>query len=612
MESSINIKGLSLFASCANINCKSEQFYELATTGEILPIYSESTTLLDAFWLHLIGIVSTGKDFVYQPRMRAGEKLRGGNILLYSERKFTGNNIFVLQPAMGFRVDEIATYIGQQADELACRFVIIPDAQQIFASNLLDGLSCLNKVCREHDLLAVCGFNAIDGLQHIHNVCTLSNIAIKTIDEVGMIYHNFIDFQYGWPEQKHIIYALDENEKKLVIPENGAKLFLIERLAKTFLQKPVNIKQFTNYCFGALHGEFKKDTIERMISLSVENGILVKSGTGNKSVIALANCDCRDTVGRKPYKNNISITSLTDIYDKSTNHTRKRKALVKFGEFKMLFADSDTGIDAERFTMGLMKSILFQTDFLDFKIKTCHRNCLVICLSQKDDAKNQIQNELGDIKDSTLNIIHCQQEKSDSDIIYLLKTSLSQFQPDFVFVTNIENIKPQDFTPRQLINELSQTARAKGIVLIAHTSKRKANYLYELENNESWVLRSMNEPIDLDEICRLSNTQCPDIKLFEAFENGFKFLSRFRINNFGALVSASSKDIKRAFLMGCFYWCSQDDYNVIFEDDDCTGMAWTKRRLNNALNEARKLGLISLTYDGIKKYENCKVTFIKK
>ena len=398
-------------------------------------------------------------------------------------------------------------------------------------------------------------------------------LEMVTEDE-GQTVKRFFSVLYGNPNSNFVVYGIDE-QGNTIIPAKVAQMLLMGACGKMFARKPVSKTIFLNNVFGALEGQFNKQTINNWLALAVEAGILCQSGTAGKSTISLAG---EDTTKKKPaYSGNIAITAKGNQYDASTKHTKKRKPLCRIGQFKLLSPALGCSVNpVKNLTIELIKMVATGKPALDFQIKTSHRNCLVIMLADPKAGE-------------------------------WMQTSL---QPDFCFILNLDRVVYSLYTSDQLAKEFAITAKSKGVTTIGQT----ATYIEDLlgccdfEGDEYWIVRQLIDDDTAEEIHRYHgyNITLPRIFSFEATQGKMAFLCRF-IDTRPSQTLATAKDQKRAFYTATFFRCYKTPCSDICED--CTGKPLT----NSVLYQAQKAGFIRIDYTSPKRcYRESVVTFVGK
>lgn len=620
-----NATNCALVASDLRINSKSEKYYPICVAGECVPVAYQSTEVAAAFMGHISRIARDCADFPYQPQMRIGESFKGCKVLVYPDC----NSLF--KPAENVTCKDFPTdaapedsgaykaicCIGEQAKEVEAKILLIEDATAFVGDSPQQALALLNSLANAQQIMIFAGFKISEESEIInsylfnycHNLIKLveSGIEMVTEDE-GQTVKRFFSVLYGNPNSNFVVYGIDE-QGNTIIPAKVAQMLLMGACGKMFARKPVSKTIFLNNVFGALEGQFNKQTINNWLALAVEAGILCQSGTAGKSTISLAG---EDTTKKKPaYSGNIAITAKGNQYDASTKHTKKRKPLCRIGQFKLLSPALGCSVNpVKNLTIELIKMVATGKPALDFQIKTSHRNCLVIMLADPK-AGEWMQTHIGALaKDATFNVVCISENKTDGELLQIFREKINSLQPDFCFILNLDRVVYSLYTSDQLAKEFAITAKSKGVTTIGQT----ATYIEDLlgccdfEGDEYWIVRQLIDDDTAEEIHRYHgyNITLPRIFSFEATQGKMAFLCRF-IDTRPSQTLATAKDQKRAFYTATFFRCYKTPCSDICED--CTGKPLT----NSVLYQAQKAGFIRIDYTSPKRcYRESVVTFVGK
>ena len=616
------VTNCSLFASDIRLNSKNEKFYPICSEGDCTPIAYQSAEVAAAFMGHICRIARDGQDFPYQPQMRIDERYKGCNVLVYPDCNSLfkpSDNVICWELPTDLDTEETEAYkricaIGEQATATGAKIVLIENATAFVGDNPRQALLLLDTLAKSQDIMIFAGFKISEEseavneylFRYAHNLCTLKESAIEMItEEEGQTIKPFFCLEYGHPCINFVVYGIGE-DGNTIIPAKVAQMVLMSVCGKMFARKPVSKTLLVNQIYGALDGQYSKQSVSNMISLAVENGILFESGTGNKTTISLAGGETK----KKPaYSGNIALTCLGNPYSNSTKHTKKRKPLCRIGEFKVIAPAERCSVNpVKNLTIELIKTVATGKPALDFSVKTTHRNTLVIMLAEQG-AKEWMQKSIGAIaKDASFDIVCISDEITDGDLLATYRQQINNLQPDFCFILNFDRVKNNLYTPAQLAKEFAITSKSKGVTTIAQTANDKAETLFGFEGNEYWCVKPlMDENMYGDIIDRdYYNIEIPHLYSFEATEGMFEFLCRFK-NTRPSLTLATNKEQKRAFYVGTFYWCERTPYNEI--ECDCTGKPLT----NSVVYQAQKEGIIKVDYtSGKKSYKESVITFIGK
>jgi hypothetical protein len=605
-----------LLASDIRINSKSEKYFIISKAGECTPIAYESAEVAAAFMGHICRIAKDGQDFPYQPQMRIGESLKGCNVLVYPDCnslfKPTDNVIISVLPTEA-ETEEMGAYsiisnVGEQVAVFGAKIVVIENATPIVGDSPRQALILLDTLAHSQGIMIFAGFKITEESEAVnkylfnysHNLCTLQESCIEIATEDGQEMKPFFCLEYGYPLPQVVVYGLDE-QGGIIIPAKVAQMLMMKAFGEMFARKPIRKALLVNQIFGRLEAQYAKQSVENMIGLAVEAGILNQSGAANKATISLAGTETK----KKPaYSGNIAITCLGNPYSDSTKHTKKRKPLCKIGEFKMIApAEGCSVIPVKKLVTELIKVVATGKPALDFAVKTGHRNTLVIMLAEPAAAERMQKNIGAFAKDATFDVVCISDEITDGDLLATYRQQINSLQPDFCFILNFDRVKYNIYTPAQLAKEVGITSKSKGVTTIAQTASDTAESLFEFEGNEYWCVKPLVNECDLNSIAE-TGIVIPRIYSFEAAEGKFEFLCRFRDTR-PNLTLATSKEQKKAFYIGTFYWCNRTPYSDIGED--CTGRPLT----NSVVFQAQRDEIIKVDYTSVKRcYKESLITFI--
>ena len=616
-----NTTECSLLASDIRLNSKSEKYNTISRAGECTPFAYRSTEITAAFMGLICRIAQAGADLDYQPQMRIGESLKGCKVLAYTASnslfKPTGNVICRELPT-DTATEEMQAYksvfaIGEQAAKAGTKLVLIEDATALVGDSPQQALALLESLAQAQGIMIYAGFKiseeseAVNSylFQYAKSLIKLKESCIEMVEDEMQSVKRFFCIEYGEPNSLYLFYGINEDGETYIIPKL-APMYLMKVYGKMFAPRPVNKSLLVNQIYGALEAQFSKQTISNWLSLAVEAGILIQSGTAGKSTICLAGEDCK----KKPkpaYTGNIALTALGNPYSDCTKHTKKRKPLCRIGQFKLLApAEDGSVIVVKNLAIELIKMVVTGKAALDFAVKTPHRNTLVILLADPS-AGEWMQNHIGKFAKGANFDVECISEAiTDGELIRIYREKINSLQPDFVFLLNFDKVVCDLYTPAQLAKEFTITSKRTGIVTIAQTATDTAETLFEFEGSEYWCVKPLIREVVMDDIYGYYGIELPRLCSFEATEGKFEFLCRFR-NTSPSLSLATAKEQKRAFLIGTFYWCNRTPYSNICED--CTG----KRLTNSVIYQAQKEGIINVEYTSPKRcYKESVITFIDK
>lgn len=601
-----------LFAGSIELNSKAEKYNLFATPGEATPIAFERPETMAAFVRHLYTVATIGKDFDYQPTMRASEALKDCKVLIYSnaDLKLPYEATQLPTPPDSGTACEIANLIGSEAELNEAQIVILYDATQLLANDTRDKVTMLNCIADLQGFMLLYGCNVMEATdntldyisRHAHNLCQLTEGSIELVnDEAEPQAVNYFCFTYGRPTPHRIVYSIDESGGVTIPPTPTTDLLRMEECGRLFAEKGINQATFADRVFGYYKGEFQKQTINSMISDAVKNGTLQRSGAGKKhTTICLADTPQQ----RKVYKGTIAIKAKLNPYNEETGYSHAFEPVCMMGDFKLLAADGESKAATQWLTLELIKAVITGEKRLDFKIATSHRNTLVIVVGI-DSTANSIKSLIGEPKGATLDVVSTNGTITDGNFLSLYRTNLNQHKPDFVFVVNYDGIKQDAYTPTQLAKEIATVCK-KGIVTIAQMNEWNGSEPMPT-GNEFWNVKPLVDDETRNDFVE-SNCKAylPNIYEFEANAGRLQFLTRFKVAN-GGLKPVTANEQKEAYYRATFYWCNETPRAKIYSD--CKGQELT----NSVIFQAERAGIIRVTAQGKKGgYKDALITYIDK
>lgn len=594
-----------IFSSSWERNATKEIYSLFAGVGECTPIAYDSEETGLAFVRHIVHTVDKGQDFAYQPLMRVSRELRGKDILActFSDTP-TPDNLPLIRLPQNVSNYELSQMIAEDADEINAKVVIITNAEQGITHCCGQAVSYLNDIAEKNGLVILALFNIEETTDeangflanHAHNLCQLTEESITTTtDEEGSTVHNYIAFRYGRPTQHYVAYGMDEHGDFTFVPHIN-KLLRMRTFGKMFAEKPVTITKFIDTVFGATNGEFEKQSIYNAISLAINNGILSKSGDASKTKVWVNN----DQPVINPYKSNVAFNAnayLNAGDGEKVPTYRKSKGVIKFGDFRLitsLFDPEQVFEAAWLFERHLVEAVARQTKFLDFKLKTTHRNTLVLSVGE-DMGIHEMRDRLGEIRGAKFDFVDTECKISDNDFLQTFRSLVNKKQYDFVFIFGMHLLTPETYTVTQLCNEIAKTAKQKGIVAIAQTEKLTDEEMNDL-GEKVWTIEPLLEQGDLDDArYAYGMPKFPQIFTFRAKNDKGQFVCNFK--EVSCMKLAKGEYIK-ARLATYLIWAAE--YYSPREEINLT---------NDELSKAKKLGLCTIKYEGKKSWDNAWILF---
>lgn len=606
---------IGLFAGSIELNTKAEKYHLFATPGEATPIAYERKETMAAFVRHLYTVAATGQDMNYQPTMRISKELEGCKVLVYS-------NTDLMLPDEATRLllptdmseYETANVIAAQVQEHEAQIVIIDDATSLLEDNPREAIVMLNCIANVQGFMLLYGINVTEATdsalnyiaRHVHNLCQLTegSITLQFMEPEPTTF-NIFSFVYGRPTPHRIVYSIDESGGVTIPPTPTTDLLRMEECGRLFAEKGINQATFADRVFGYYKGEFQKQTINSMISDAVKNGTLQRSGAGKKHTTV---CLADSPQQRKVYKGTIAIKAKLNPYNEETGYSRAFEPVVNMGDFKLLVTDGESKAATKFFLIELINAVISGEKRLDFRLVTTHRNTLVIVVGD-DTTADRVTARIGEPKGATLDVINTNGAITDGNFLSLYRTSLNQYNPDFVFVVNYDGIKQDAYTPTQLAKEIATVCK-KGIITIVHMNQWSGNEPMPI-GNEFWNVKPLVDDGTRDEFLAFGHKGIlPPIYVFEANVDRLQFLTRFKITHTGVTL-ANGNEQQEARLKAMFFWCNRTN-RMDLNNIDCTGKLLTANAINRALLEAERLGIVHIDRPNKKGYKDALITYIDK
>lgn len=577
-----NATELRLFATDIQLNIQKEQYYTAATAGECVPVAYDEAGIAAAFFAKVIQVATEGQDVPQNPPMRISDVCK---VLLFTRNGFTPKNEanVIVKPIPETMSDEVPLLATIEEEIIAsdAKIVIFDDVTGYDTRNGRLTLWDLNELAYNNDVIILAGFMLDDEAEetsylatHAHNLWQLAggSLNIKNDDGETSREQRYFCFSYGRPEPKRVYYGLDEQGNACIV-RDMAKLIRIRELANNFASQPISLKLFKHVAFGALQGEFIKGSIEKAVSVAANNDVIQISGSGKKTMI----CCAGGKMSRKPYTDNIALTAKGNPYT-SPKHTKKRKPILKHGEFKLLVSEKGiTESVMQRFAIDMMGTVATGKKWLDFDVKTPYRNTLAILIGGKESGTDWLKERIAEFGEGAkFNAMVLPNEITDADFITTYEQAVETHKPDFVFVLCYDRIKADQYTEKQLVEEIAAYSKKKGICTIAERFAKTANYSDDLTGDEYWRISPLISQDVMEDILKETGMPLSHIYNFQGSDGSFDFLCRFGWatgNDVAAFASVPAKKQQELFLIGTFYRCDQTPCWCI--ENDCTGQPLT-------------------------------------
>jgi len=319
------------------------------------------------------------------------------------------------------------------------------------------------------------------------------------------------------------------------------------------------------------------------INTAIYNGFIQVTGKRANARV----CYNGETKSRAGIGKGIALTALGNQYTSPT-HTKKCKAVLRHGEFRLIAPESDTSAATmQHFTIQMMKAVVFGKKWLDFKVKTPHINTLAIIAGGNATDAERLESRIAAGMEVKFSATVLPNNITDEAFLTAYKQAIDKAKPQFVFILCYDRIRPHIYTEAQLAKEMAIYSKKKGICTIAETDIPKDRCALEL-NEKYWSISKLVNDSDRDSICDEHGVLLPTIYSFQGSVEGFDFLCRFQHRGNGEFCKASSSEQQRAFLIGTFYYANNTAAHDI--DVDCTGRPLTE----NVIRQAQKAKLIDV------------------
>ncbi len=596
---------IGLFAGSVELNAKAEKYNLFAAQGEATAVAFERSGLMRAFVRHLYATISCGQDLEYQPTMRASEALKGCKILCYCENETVLPDDAIRLQLPADNELETAHIIAAQVREFGAKAVLIENANELLQNNPREAVVMLNCIANVGNFVLLFGINVSEATPAIletvarqHNLCQLTDASINlSLFSEQPTKYNFFNFIYGRPRPYRIIFSASHDEKVTIPPTPTTDLVRMEECAHLFAQAPINQARFTERVFGHFEGQFQIQTIRAMISDAVNNGILQRSGTGEKHTTVCLASGTNQQQQRKIYNGTVALRSKLNPYSPESKGSKGLKPIARMGNFKLLATAKGHKRAGQWFIFNLIQAIATGEKCLDFKIETTHRNTLVIAVGTSQKAE-ELRAMLGEAKGATLDII-CTEKINDNDYLSLIKENLNRLNPDFLFLLNHDEVITDSYTPGQLANEIKLLCK-KGVFALALLNEWCNEEPMPMEDS-FWYLRPLIDDETLEDFCFYDNKNIlPYLYEFHANVEKNQFLTRFKIKQRGVIL-ATRNEQQLTFYRATFYWCDKTPRNNL--GADCTGKPIT----DSIIRLAQKAGIVEVE----RSKTGCLITYVK-
>jgi len=593
-----------LFATDIMLNIKEERYFPAAPAGVCTPIAYDNKGTANAFYEILTRTATAGQDLDYQPRLKMSEPCTA---LLFTHGNAApaddANTIIKAIPeAMLF--DELLCTVHAAIDETGAQLVIIDDVAGYVKECGRTMLCSLNELANCCSVILLAGFMLTDEAEDISRCLVPYTPQLWQLTTHSLIMNNddgessreqpYFCLNYGGIDPKRIIYGIG-NDGHACMVRDLFRLFRIKELAERLAPQWVSKSKFVNMCHGATKGEFEPQTIEAAIQTAVHNDIIREAGIRKKARV----CYNGEKMSRAVIGKNIALSAFGNHYT-SPKHTKKRKPILRHGEFRLIAPENCTGrATMQDFAIEMMKAVVAGQKWLEFKVETPYINTLAIIVGGDDTAAERLTERVAAGKRVKFSATVLPENITDEAFLTAYKQAIDTEKPNFVFILCYDRIQPQRYTEEQLAKELAIHSKRKAICTIAESDIEKVTL--DLKD-EYWSISQLVSDSDRATIDENFGVLLPCIYSFQGSVGDFDILCRFERPRAGEFHIASSNEQKRAFLYGTFYYARNNRATDMF---DCTGRDLTE----NVIRQAQKAGLIKVHPYGKSLLES-RITFI--
>lgn len=588
-----------LFASDIMLNGKAGKMHTFAKSGEQMAVAYYKPSLMQHFTRLVSRVILEGRDLPYQSQLCANEALRGDVITVTYNNPTTTlelqhmNGTEFLGAFDWLEFEEMKYQVRLYVDAMRPKAVIIDNLSVYAEGNDINHIvGELNNLASETDTLVLSGWEIAEYVpallqiadyfnRYDRNLCVLNEEEARFNDKGEERVINYFSIYYGSHEAKQIVYSAD-SEGNIYIPEKLTKYLRMKETLPLIGGKSISKNAMKHRIFGALLGEFEFKGMDGRISEMYEWGMLQKHGKGTKTVVSLADSTSTD----KLYNGNIALLGMTDPY-----YREQKKKIVPFmriGDFKLI-ASYESGDDyivaTKHLMLALLRCIITGKKMLNFSVKTPYRNILVLHIGDtsntdlfREEHINTLRNDAGFT--SQCDVVNIPTSTNDSDFVDHVNNNIEKYNPDFVFIFNLDSLELKYRDANQLAKELQEISKRKQIACIAQTALR------DIENSST--IYDAFEDLEYgrkDFVNKYVYGVIPKIYNFWTESEGKYLSTRFHIEqNQPCLTPAST--LKRAYLINKFMYAN--DMKATELQDEHYNIT------NKDISTAKKLGIIKV------------------
>lgn len=582
-----------LFASDVNENSKDSTYYAVCHTGECVAVAYHSKEIMEAFIKHLCRVGFNGRDMMYSAQMQTTDDIQG-RVLCYTHLH---NIEFVVEETLpkpeyisrailaNTSFEELLKDIKAEIGIQGVKIVVIDNLSTYAKKNgCVRVVRDLEAIAEECNVAILCGFEISkdsEGVADVLSYFDKHERKLCYLQEDEAMGTKFFRFHYGFPEQKQIIYTINENGNVVTPPGIGKYIMLKDALNDTLKQKSVNLQRVIDNLYGYFKGKYPKQTLRARLSEAdcQEWGLFTKSGEGTKTTLAL----CDTTTTMKPYGKSVALDSFTDRY---LFGKRKKVPFMKYGDFKLI-AYYNCEQCARNIILEIAnavisgKSILSGKSNCGFIARSSHRNTLIVNVGSKSIVEQKIGKYIqASTFEGVCNVVEVEPGTADCDFVDSLNATIQKYNPDFVFILNLAKVDTSNYGKAHLAQELKAMAKRRQVAMIAENYLPKEDSQYDIDDSLCWV-----EPMICYDIVREHTTaNLPTIYQLTTSTGKYPIMVRF--DNSMRMPSAEKQ--KEIYLHSTFYDCN----NVSAEEilcEDCN---------NRMIHEAKELWIVKVIGKG--------------
>lgn len=523
-----------IFASDIMENKRYDLHNEFASEGQNKQVVYYHPNHMNAFIKIISKVVLYGCSDTFQAQMCGNDSIRGEIVVVrYNnpttsfERVSVDGITIIGEEYKHLSFEEVCDMLVGIINEYKPKVVCF-ECMSVYASGHepFEMVCAINRIAFMNDVLIFSGWQVGSFVPSLNEIVLYFNrqhsdlIYLIGGEELEQKYFSII---YGVPDSKELIYSIDE-EGNVFVPEGVAKYLSLKKIVPNLLKYPLKQKDFKYALFGAFRGAYAFKSVESRIPEMIKWNMLKQSGSGMKTSVSL-------TVGEATQKIDRHCTALQGLTDFYSHKKRAKELLMRFEDFKMIVFNSQYGNSnitkfvALGFIEAVIKSGCKNRSLQDVYCVSSHRRMSVIAIT---DSVEYLQKRIDSmIVDSeySKNIKVEALRRKITDVVFLekLKTIINEFQPDFVFVLNIEQIDFSNMSVAQFVKQLKDISKKFRIAMIGEYSSLNGSVASVDDKDSLYVVEPMVYIEDYNEI-----QECTDYNFEKTFKissstNGYLF-----------------------------------------------------------------------------------------